>query len=64
MKKTVSYSQKEFEALPKKIIDAIIMHTKEGWGCKFISRETEEELGELSIYGLLGDTIRKVLEEE
>lgn len=61
MKEVIIYEKEEFKELPKKIIEAIIQHAKQGYGCSFISRETGEELPDLALYGLFIDIIDRVL---
>lgn len=61
MKEVIIYEKEEFKELPKRIIEVIIQHAKQGYGCSFISRETGEELSDLALYGLFTDIIDRVL---
>jgi len=62
MKKTVViYDEPDFRILPEQILLAIIEKAKKDYGCKFISRESGEELNEWAIRGLFIDAIERAL---
>ena len=61
MKRIVVYDQENFLYLPRKIIEKLWSTAQKGYGCKFVSRETGEELSIESFCGLFIDNVREVL---
>lgn len=63
MKKVIVFEEAEFEALRRAVIDAIIEHSKRGYGVKFISRDREaggEELEDMAMRGHLVFCLNRV----
>lgn len=63
MRKLVVYDLDVHKQLPQIIIKEIIETSKKNYGCKFISRETGNELDYYSIQGLFVDAVTKILEK-
>ena len=64
MKKIIVYDEEEFIDLPFNIIKKILVVSKKSFGVKFISRETETEVSDLTMIGFLSIHIKNVLEKK
>ncbi len=50
-----------WQELGFKLIEKILVDAKKDWGCRFISRETGEELEDMAVRGQLIFSIDRVL---
>ncbi len=57
----IQVTKKDWDLLRFEIIEAIIADAKRGFGCRFISRETGEELSDDSMRGVLFLPINKAM---
>ena len=61
MQVLVTFTKKEYKQMRRNLIEEIISDSKKGWGYKFISRETGEELEDNAKRGSLMMSIDKIL---
>ena len=61
MQVLITFTKDEYHQLKRDLIENIISDSKKGWGSKYISRETGEELEDDAIRGQLMVAIDKTL---
>lgn len=61
--KAIIIDADEYEKIPLTLCDAIWKIANKNCGVKMISRETNEEIDEIHMVGLLIDALRRVLED-
>ena len=60
IKKTITLTEEEYNGLSVRIVNEILRTTKKGYGCKFVSRETGEELCDDGVLGLLSIPLKQI----
>ena len=53
MQVIITYTKKEYEQLKVDLIEQIINDSKQGWGCRFVARDTNEEIPDDAMRGQL-----------
>jgi hypothetical protein len=59
----VTMSKSEYNQLYRKVIDEILKDSKESYGVKFISRDTNNELDDNAIRGWLSLPVSNILHQ-